>query len=83
MTNELIKINTDDTGKSGCCGRELHEFLEVETLYYDLFSRMVEYGFVENEDLEAITQKRVTAQGNETTFTDHTLFRSIWQKKFA
>jgi phage anti-repressor protein len=34
---------------------------------------MVEYGFVENQDFEAITQKRVTAQGNETTFADHAI----------
>ena len=32
---------------------------------------MVEYGFNENTDYQAITQKRVTAQGNETSFIDH------------
>ena len=32
---------------------------------------MSEYGFNENIDYQAITQKRVTAQGNETTYTDH------------
>lgn len=34
---------------------------------------MIEYGFTENQDFEAITQKRVTAQGNETEYTDHAL----------
>lgn len=30
---------------------------------------MAEYGFIENVDFLAITQKRETAQGNETSFT--------------
>lgn len=34
---------------------------------------MIEYGFTENQDYIAITQKRVTAQGNETTYIDHLL----------
>lgn len=32
---------------------------------------MKEYGFSENEDFKAISQKRLTAQGNETTYMDH------------
>lgn len=32
---------------------------------------MFDYGFNENIDYRALTQKRVTAQGNETTFIDH------------
>lgn len=32
---------------------------------------MIEYGFEEKTDYVAISQKRLTAQGNETTFTDH------------
>ena len=73
MTTELIKISTDTAGHRAVSGRELHEFLGIETRYNDWFSRMVEYGFVENQDFEAITQKRVTAQGNETTFADHAI----------
>lgn len=34
---------------------------------------MVDYGFTENTDFVAISQKRLTAQGNETTYTDHAL----------
>jgi len=54
---ELIKITTDAAGQPAVSGRELHEFLGIETRYNDWFSRMVEYGFVENQDFEAITQK--------------------------
>jgi anti-repressor protein len=34
---------------------------------------MAEYGFVENQDFQAISQKRLTAQGNSTEYIDHVL----------
>ena len=72
--NDLIKINFDEAGEQPTVsGRELHEALEVQTQYTKWFSRMCEYGFTENSDYLAISQKRLTAQGNETTFTDHAL----------
>lgn len=68
MDLKTIKYNNDRITLSA---RELHEFLEIGTRYNDWFQRMCEYGFNENLDYRAITQKRVTAQGNETTYTDH------------
>ena len=68
--NELFKVNYDND-RITLSARDLHEFLEVKTKYKDWFNRMSEYGFNENIDYQAITQKRVTAQGNETTYTDH------------
>ncbi len=68
--NELFKVNYDNN-RITLSARELHEFLEVKTKYKDWFPRMTEYGFVENIDYQAIAQKRATAQGNETTYTDH------------
>ena len=68
--NELIKIE-ERGGEQLVSGRELHEFLGIKTKYKDWFPRMCEYGFVENTDFIAIAQKRATAQGNETTYTDH------------
>ena len=68
--NKLININTKGENIT-LSGRELHEFLEVKTRYNDWFSRMLEYGFEENIDYVAITQKRVTAQNNATTYIDH------------
>lgn len=70
--NELIKV-TYENDRLTVSGRDLHKKLEISTRYNDWFSRVCEYGFTENEDYIAITQKRVTAQGNETTFTDHQL----------
>lgn len=68
---ELIKITTNDEGKQLVSARELHEGLEIKTRFNDWVNRMIEYGFEENIDYTAITQKRVTAQGNEITFTDY------------
>lgn len=64
MKNELIKVTTNEKGKQLVSARELYEFLEIRTRFNDWFSRMVEYGFVQDVDYEKIinevcTQKRV------------------------
>ena len=71
--NDLININYDGSDRPTVMGRELHEALEIKTRYDTWFNRMCEYGFTENSDFIAIAQKRATAQGNETTYTDHQL----------
>jgi anti-repressor protein len=68
----LIKVNYDNE-RPTTSGRDLHEFLEIGTQYSIWFERMAEYGFAENIDFQAINQKRLTAQGNETALTDHQL----------
>ncbi|MBR8700279.1 hypothetical protein IX317_000599 [Fusobacterium sp. DD29] len=70
--NQLIKIE-EKNGEQLVSGRELHAFLEVGTQYSKWFERMREYGFSENIDYIAISQKRLTAQGNETTYIEHFL----------
>ena len=47
--NELIKVNYD-SDRPTISGRELHEFLEVESNYTTWFKRMCEYGFTEEID---------------------------------
>nr|DAM94164.1 MAG TPA: KilAC domain protein [Caudoviricetes sp.] len=69
--NELINVTLNDTHEPVVSGRQLHEALYVKTRYNDWFNRMTEYGFIENQDYLAITQKRVTAQGNSTNQVDH------------
>lgn len=70
--NDLIAISYDaDTPTVS--GRELHKALCVESNYTTWLKRMCEYGFTENVDYTAIFQKWNTAQGNETTQTDHQL----------
>lgn len=70
---EIIKINNDSSDRPTVMGRELHEALEIKTRYNDWFKRMCEYGFTENSDFVTLTQKRVTAQGNEIKESDHQL----------
>lgn len=69
----LIPVNVTKSDEQFVSGRDLHQFLEINTRYNDWFKRMCEYGFIENLDYIAITQKRVTAQGNEIKQTDHNL----------
>lgn len=47
---ELIKIKTNEEGKQLVSARELHEFLEIRTPFPKWIVRMLEYGFVENQD---------------------------------
>lgn len=71
--NELINVTLNENHEPVVSGRQLHETLGVKTRYNDWFNRMTEFGFTENEDYLAITQKRVTAQGNATNQTDHVI----------
>ncbi len=67
---DLITVDFDNE-RPMVSGRELYTALEIKTRYNDWFRRMCEYGFIENIDFKAITQKRVTAQGNKITQIDH------------
>ncbi|HBF6021163.1 TPA: phage antirepressor KilAC domain-containing protein [Clostridioides difficile] len=69
----LIKVGVNEHQEQILSARDLHEFLEVGSRYNDWFNRMIGYGFVENEDFISITQKKVTAQGNETEYIDHVI----------
>lgn len=55
--NELIKV-TYENDRLTVSGRDLHKKLGISTRYNDWFSRVCEYGFTENEDYIAITQKK-------------------------
>ena len=70
--NEVLKINYE-TEQPTVSARDLHEKLNIGTQYTKWFERMAEYGFSENVDFQAISQKRLTAQGNETTYIDHNI----------
>lgn len=55
--NELIKIMENENKEKIVSGRELHEFLEVETPYVKWFGRMIDYDFAENIDFVLVRQK--------------------------
>lgn len=69
---QLIPVNENETGEVVLSGRELHEFLEIKTEYKKWFSRMVEYGFSENEDYIRVSQKCPTLGGVQEV-TDHAI----------
>lgn len=74
--NELIKITTNEVGEPTVLGRELHEFLGVETPYRIWFPRMIEYGFTEGKDFNPYKNVRVGEEGNREVareLTDHLL----------
>jgi anti-repressor protein len=64
MNNELIKIAKDENGNSVVSGRDLHEFLGVQTKYLDWFNRMIEYGFAENVDFVTINELSQKKEGS-------------------
>ena len=70
--NELIKIEVKE-GQQLASGRELHKFLEIGTEYMKWFSRMINYGFVENVDFIVIVKNDEddTAFGGIRKSTDH------------
>ncbi len=69
--NELIHINYDND-RPTVLGRDLHEFLEVDTPYRIWFPRMCEYGFVENVDFIGFEQICTKPQGGRPS-QDHQL----------
>lgn len=71
--NEIIKVNYENE-RPTVSGRELHEFLEIETPYKQWFDRMKEYGFDENIDFVLFTQKCASSNASGVqTKTDHQL----------
>lgn len=73
--NDLIKIDRDSDGTATVLGRELHQALEIKTPYRIWFPRMVEYGFIENEDYFLVVQKCSTNNPRNpyTEYIDHQL----------
>jgi len=70
--NELIKVSTNEKGDVVISGRELHEFLEIETKYMDWFPRMIEYGFIENVDFSVFLKNEKNPLGGRP-LTDHVI----------
>lgn len=76
--SELIKVQTNENNEQVVSGRDLHEFLEVGTQYSKWIERKIDkYGFIENIDFVTVSQKRLTAQGNETTYIAHLMKLSM------
>lgn len=72
--NNLIPISYDNPERPTVSGRELHDFLNIETPYVKWFNRMTEYGFTEGEDYAEVLDKIVQnpKEGGRPA-TDHQL----------
>ena len=70
--NELLKVEVKN-GEQLVSGRELHKFLGIGTEYMKWFSRMTNYGFIENVDFIVIVKNDEddTAFGGIRKSTDH------------
>lgn len=55
--NELIKTIKKDDGTIAVSGRDLHEFLGIETRFNDWFQRMIGYGFEDKKDFYSFLSK--------------------------
>jgi len=69
---QLIPLNENETGEVVLSGRQLHEFLEIGTEYAKWFSRMKEYGFVENQDFAVIVKNDENPLGGRPSI-DHVI----------
>ena len=71
--NNLIPISYDNPERPTVSGRELHDFLKIETPYAKWFGRMTEYGFTEGEDYAEVLDKNVQNPLGGRPSTDHQL----------
>ncbi|PKM74995.1 MAG: phage antirepressor Ant [Firmicutes bacterium HGW-Firmicutes-17] len=67
--NDLIKIVVNENQEPTMSGRELHEFLEIDSNYTTWFKRMTEYGFEEKQDFIPILEESTGGRKG----TDHIL----------
>lgn len=67
----VLMIKQED-GSTVVSGRELHEFLEVNSQYTKWIGRMLAYGFTENTDFISFSQKCLKPEGGRPE-TDHAL----------
>ena len=69
----LIPVSYDNPERPTVSGRELHDFLKIETPYAKWFGRMTEYGFTEGEDYAEVLDKNVQNPLGGRPSTDHQL----------
>lgn len=69
--NKLIPIDYANPERPTVSGRELHEFLKIETPYAKWFGRMIEYGFTEGEDFATVDKNVLRADGTQMPQIQH------------
>lgn len=70
--SNLIPISYDNPERPTVSGRELHEFLKIDTPYAKWFGRMVEGGFfTEGEDFATVDKNVLRADGTQMPQIQH------------
>lgn len=70
--SNLIPISYDNPERPTVSGRELHDFLKIETPYAKWFGRMVEGGFfTEGEDFATVDKNVLRADGTQMPQIQH------------
>ncbi|MGM9630631.1 phage antirepressor KilAC domain-containing protein [Butyricicoccus sp.] len=67
---DLIKVSYD-SDRPTVLGRDLHQFLGVQTPYAKWFGRMCEYGFTEDVDFATVDKNVLRADGAEMPQIQH------------
>lgn len=62
--NDLIRVEVNENNEPVISGRELHDFLGVESKYQDWVKRMIDYGFTENIDYVLINEPTQKKEGS-------------------
>lgn len=70
--NELIKI-TEYNGNQAVSARDLHKFLEITERFSSWFERMLQYGFVENQDFTSAKSFTLVNNGAQREINDYAL----------
>ena len=70
--NELIKI-TEYNGNQAVSARDLHKFLEITERFSSWFERMLQYGFVENQDFTSAKSFTLVNNGDQREIDDYAL----------
>lgn len=67
------EVLVNENGEILVSGRELHEFLGVTERYNSWFTRMLQYGFIENVDFTSVKTFTVVNNGARREIDDHAL----------
>ena len=70
--NELIKI-TEYNGNQAVSARDLHKFLEITERFSSWFERMLQYGFVENQDFTSVKSFTLVNNGAQREIDDYAI----------
>lgn len=70
--NELIKI-TEHNGNQAVSARDLHKFLEITERFSSWFERMLQYGFVENQDFTSAKSFTLVNNGAQREIDDYAI----------